>query len=296
MKISNCNKRQLYRYVRFYKLYPEIVGTLSPQLAHHLSLTPKASKVGTVSAQFQISPKKLITHLSYSQIERITEFDDPLKRMFYEVECMRGNWSVRELERQIATLYYERSAYSKNKKKLAALVKSKAEKSEPGLTIRDPYIFEFLKLRPMEVVGESDFETALIDKLQEFLLELGHGFCFEARQKRILIGSKHCFVDLVFYHRILKCHILIELKIDEFQHEHLGQLNAYVSWYTKNALSKGDNPPIGILLCTQKDHSLVEYALADMKNSLFVSKYLVELPKREVMAKFIEEQAREVRG
>ena len=121
-------------------------------------------------------------------------------------------------------------------------------------------------------MGESDIEDALLDKLQEFLLELGHGFCFEARQKRILIGSKHFFVDLVFYHRILKCHILLELKIDEFKHEHLGQLNTYVSWYKKNAMTKGDNPPIGILLCTQKEHSLAEYALADMKNSLFVFK------------------------
>jgi predicted nuclease of restriction endonuclease-like (RecB) superfamily len=297
LNISNCNKRQLYRYVRFYKLYPEIVGTLSPQLERLLPSTVKASsKVGTVSAQFQMPAHKLIAHLSYSQIERIAELDDPLKRMFYEVECMRGNWSVRELERQIATLYYERSAYSKNKKKLAGLVKSKAEENEPGLTIRDPYIFEFLKLKPTEVVGESDFETALIDKLQEFLLELGHGFCFEARQKRILIGSRHCFIDLVFYHRVLKCHVLIELKIDEFKHEYLGQLNTYVSWYKKNVMAKGDNPPIGILLCTHKDHSLVEYALADMKNSLFVSKYQVELPKKEEMERFIEEQMREVKG
>jgi predicted nuclease of restriction endonuclease-like (RecB) superfamily len=295
LRISNCNKRQLYRYVRFYKLYPQIVGTLSPQLEHFSPHSGKVpSKVGTASAQFQLPAQKLISHLSYSQIERIAEYDDPLKRMFYEVECMRGNWSVRELERQIATLYYERSAYSNNKKLLAKLVHEKSEVNKPALTIRDPYIFEFLKLKPAEVVGESDFETALIDKLQEFLLELGHGFCFEARQKRILIGSKHFYVDLVFYHRILKCHILLELKIDEFKHEHLGQLNTYVSWYKKNAMTKGDNPPIGILLCTHKEHSLVEYALADMKNSLFVSKYQVELPKKEAMVRFIEESIREV--
>jgi len=167
-------------------------------------------------------------------------------------------------------------------------------KHESSITIRDPYIFEFLGIKPKEVMGESDIEDALLDKLQEFLLELGYGFCFEARQKRILIGSKHFFVDLVFYHRILKCHVLIELKLHEFNHEHLGQLNTYVSWYKKNVMTDGDNPPVGILLCTVKDHALVEYALAGMDNSLFVSKYQLELPKKEEMQSFIEAQMQEV--
>jgi len=171
-----------------------------------------------------------------------------------------------------------------------------SEKQEARLPIRDPYIFEFLGLKSKEVMGESEIEDALLDKLQEFLLELGYGFCFEARQKRIPIGSKQCFVDMVFYHRILKCHVLIELKVDEFNHEHLGQLNTYVNWYKKNVMAESDNPPVGILLCTQKDHALVEYALAGMNNKLFVSKYQLELPKKEEMQRFIEEQMREVQG
>lgn len=118
----------------------------------------------------------------------------------------------------------------------------------------------------------------------------GHGFCFEARQKRILIGDSHNFVDLVFYHRILKCHVLVELKVAAFSHENIGRLNTYVSWYRKNMMTEGDNPPVGILLCTQKDHALVEYALAGIDNELFVSKYLLELPKKEEMQHFIEEQ------
>jgi nuclease YhcG-like protein len=142
-------------------------------------------------------------------------------------------------------------------------------------------------------MGESLLEDQLLDRLQDFLLELGHGFCFEARQKRILIGDSHDFVDLVFYHRILKCHVLVELKIAEFSHEHIGQLNTYVSWYRKNMMAPGDNPPIGILLCTQKDQALVEYALAGMKNGIFVSKYLLELPKKEEMQRFIEAQLAE---
>ena len=293
-KISNCNRRQLYRYLRFYRLYPQIVGTLPPQLEKLLPAGGQPlEKVGSSSSQLRTPPEKLIHRLSYSHIEMIVDLDDELKRAFYEIECIRGNWSVRELKRQIASLYYERSGLSNNKKKLAELVQSGAEAAEPKLAIRDPYIFEFLGLKSKEVMSESDLEDQLLDKLQEFLLELGHGFCFEARQKRILIGHTHNFVDLVFYHRILKCHVLVELKLEDFSHENIGQLNTYVSWYQKNMATEGDNPPVGILLCTQKDHALVEYALAGMDNHLFVSKYQLELPKKEDMQRFIEEQIKE---
>jgi len=250
--------------------------------------------VPTASTQLTASGDKLIECLSFTHIVELIKVDDPLKRAFYEIECIRGNWSVRELKRQIASLYYERSGLSQDKKKLAELVQSGAEAAEPKLAIRDPYIFEFLGLKPKEVMSESDLEDQLLDKLQEFLLELGHGFCFEARQKRILIGDTHNFIDLVFYHRILKCHVLVELKLEDFSHENIGQLNTYVSWYQKNMATDGDNPPVGILLCTQKDHALVEYALAGMDNHLFVSKYQLELPKKEEMQRFLAQQMREV--
>ena len=162
------------------------------------------------------------------------------------------------------------------------------------LNIRDPYVFEFLGVKAKEVMAESALEGSLLNKLQDFLLELGHGFCFESAQKKILIDGKHYFVDLVFYHRILKCHVLIELKVDEFNHEHLGQLNTYVSWFKKNMMNKGDNPPIGILLCTKKDHALAEYALAGMNNKLFISKYQVELPKKKAIEKFLETTLKEI--
>ena len=145
-------------------------------------------------------------------------------------------------------------------------------------------------------MSESDLEDRLLDKLQEFLLELGYGFCFEARQKRILIGDMYGFIDLVFYHRILKCHILIELKVDAFSHEYIGQLNTYVSWYKKNVMTDNDSPPVGILLCTHKDLTLVEYALAGMDNHLFVSRYQLELPSKEEMQRFLEEKLREMEG
>lgn len=297
LTISNCNKRQLYRYVRFYKFYPGIVETLTPQLKQLLPVSRDvSSKVGTASPQFAVAPEMIVTHLSYSMIELITDIEDPLKRAFYEVECIQGNWSVRELKRQIHSLYYERCGLSIDKKKLSELTRQSAEKAAPSLSVRDPYVFEFLGLTPQEVMSESHLEDQLIKKIEEFLLELGYGFCFESRQKRILIGDEHYFVDLVFYHRVLKCHILVELKLTEFSHENIGQLNTYVSWYRKNMMLEGDSPPIGILLCTHKKRSLVEFALAGMDNQLFVSKYQLELPSKEDMQRFIEEQMKEVQG
>ena len=187
IKISNCNRRQLYRYLRFYRLYPEIVGTLSAQLKKLLPPRAKAlENVGTASPHFRIPPERIIQRLSYSHLELIVDLDDDLKRTFYEIECIRGNWSVRELKRQINSLYYERSGLSKDKKKPAAPAQEGAESADPKLAIRDPYVFEFLGLKPREVMSESHLEDQLLDKLQDFLLELGHGFCFEARQKRIL--------------------------------------------------------------------------------------------------------------
>lgn len=200
---------------------------------------------------------------------------------------------MRELRRQIHSLYYERSGLSIDKNKLSKLARQNAEEALPTLPVRDPYVFEFLGLTPQEVMSESHLEDELISKIEKFLLELGHGFCFEARQKRILIGDENYFVDLVFYHRILKCHVLVELKLAEFNHENIGQLNTYVSWYRKNIMTAGDNPPIGILLCTHKRHSLAEFALAGMDNQLFVSKYQLELPKREEIERFLSEKLSE---
>lgn len=151
-------------------------------------------------------------------------------------------------------------------------------------------------MKAKDAVEESDLEVALVANLRDFLLELGHGFCLEAQQKSIVIGNTRGFVDLVFYHRILKCHVLIELKVDEFRHEHIGQLNTYVTWFRKHVMAKGDNLPIGLLLCARKDQALVEYALAGMDNHLFVSKYQLELPSKEQLARFLESRRRELSG
>ncbi len=289
MNIAGAGKRQLYNYLGLYRTYPEIVQTMSAQLEGWFPRQfVNAQKVRTPSAQLLAHSTALVENLSYSHLELLVGIDDTFKRRFYETEVLKGNWSVRELKRQISSLYYERSALSIHKEKLSETANSGAARNMPTLAIRDPYVFEFLGLRPKDAVGETELEDTLLDRLQGFLLELGRGFCFEARQKRIMIGGEYFFVDMVFYHRILKCHILIELKADEFNHAHIGQLNTYVNWYQKNEKTDGDNPPIGILLCTNKNNALVEYALAGMDNALFVSKYKLELPKMEDLQKFLE--------
>lgn len=293
--LKRVDARELRRFRLFYSVYPQIRETLSPEWlagpgAAALQAVPSA---GPDPKRESASPT-LIHHLSFSHLAEISDLPDDTQRRFYEVECIRGNWSVRELRRQIASLYYQRTGLSKDKAQLSALAHAVADTLQPNHIIRDPYVFEFLGLRSRDVMAESDLEDALLDRLQDFLLELGHGFCFEARKKRILIGDEHFFIDLVFYHRILKCHILVELKTDAFRHEHLGQLNTYVAYYKEHQMTPGDQPPIGILLCTRKNDALVEFALGDLNNQVFVSRYAVELPRKEDMEHFITQISQEV--
>lgn len=294
--IPRCDERELRRYRRFYAVYPQIREAVPPEFRSRIGLPDSgvsASRIGSNSAvEPIIKGTVLASQLSFSHLAELIAIGDDSKRTFYEVECIKGNWSLRELKRQVGSLYFERADLSLDKQKLSEMVRRQAD-SCPAFDIRDPYVFEFLGLTSAEVMSESHLEAQLINKLQAFLLELGHGFCFEARQKRILIGGIHFFVDLVFYHRILKCHVLVELKLERFSHESLGQLNTYVSWYRRNMMSDGDNPPIGILLCTDKNNALAEYALAGMDSQLFVSKYQLALPKREDMQRFIDQQVRQ---
>lgn len=294
--VSNVGRRQLYQYLAFYRTYPEILQALSaPALALIPESVATAAIVRTASAQSAFSPEVLVGHLAYSHFELLLSLEDDTRRRFYEAQAVRGRWSVRELRRQIASLLFERTGLSTDKAALEAAVREGGEVLGRAQVIRDPYVFEFLGLTPREVMSESHLEESLINKVQEFLLELGRGFCFEARQKRILIGDEFFFIDLVFYHRVLKCHVLVELKVDEFRHEHLGQLNTYVSWYRKHEHTEGDNPPIGLLLCTRKNHALMEYALAGLDNQLFVSRYQLGLPTKEELLRVVEAELRESR-
>ena len=203
------------------------------------------------------------------------------------METIRSCWAVKELEQQIASLYYERSGLSKNKEALSALVQQQATLLQPKDVINTPVTLEFLELNERALVTENDLEQSILDNLQHFLLEMGHGFCFEARQKRILIDEDYFFADLVFYHRILKCHVIVELKIDKFCHEYASQLNMYLNYFKAEIMQPDDNPPIGILLCTEKGDTLVKYATAGLDPNIFVQKYMIELPSEEEIKRFI---------
>ena len=230
--------------------------------------------------------------MSFSHFVELLKTDDPLQRAFYEIECVKGTWSVRELQRQIESLYFERSGLSKDKKKLSEMVNLQAVQLSPRDVINDPLTIEFLGLSDRALVTESDLEQALLDHLQEFLLELGYGFCFEARQKRILIDGEYYFIDLVFYHRILKCHILVDLKIEKFKHGHAGQINAYLNYYRNEVKQEDDNPPVGILLCTDKGETMVKYATAGLEQSVFVHKYQLALPSKEELEQYINAETK----
>lgn len=179
---------------------------------------------------------------------------------------------------------------SNNPEKLSRMVQGNAETLIPTDIIKSPFTFEFLGLKAKDVVYESDLEQALIDHLEEFLLELGHGFCFEAKQKRITIGGDYYYIDLVFYHRILKCHVLIDLKMKAVEHENIGQLKTYINYFKKNIMLTEDNPPVALLLVTENNKELVEYAVADSDQDLFVSKYKLELPSTKQLEEFIRKE------
>ena len=288
----------------FYNLYPqmeglfvqnEIYSTLSNKSGNSIPLMDKSADAqtnticATVSHKFQTPPEMIVSRLSFSHIREIMSVDDPLARYFYEQECIKCTWSVRELRRQISTNLYFRAGISGNPEKMLSQSSVQGHDSA-ALQIRQPFTFEFLGLKAQEIVDEHDLEDALISHLQEFILELGKGFCFEARQKRIIIDDEYYYPDLLFYNRILHCGVIIELKNEEFSHENLGQLNAYVSYYKENEMQLGDNPPVGILLCTRKGKKMVEYALAGMDNQLFVSTYMLQLPDRKTLEDFLLKQ------
>lgn len=292
---------------QFYITYPQIATIFNSKQFLSISQTVSDQLETIIAEKFPLKisqtvsdqsvngvpAEKLIQKMSFSHFVELLQINDFVKRTFYEVECIKGTWDVRELRRQIGSLYYERSGLSQKPELLSNIVQGAIaiKKHDAIDTIKSPYTFEFLGLNSQDVVYESTLEQALIDHLEEFMLELGHGFCFEAKQKRIIIGDRYYFCDLVFYNRVLKCHVLVELKVGEFAYEHIGQLKTYVNYYRKEVMLPDDNPPIGILLVTNKDNALVEYAMADSDKDIFVSKYLLELPSKEQLIKFINQEA-----
>jgi predicted nuclease of restriction endonuclease-like (RecB) superfamily len=219
---------------------------------------------------------------------------DVKARNFYIEECVKSRWSTRQLERQINTLFYERLLSSQNKEAVAAEIQKTAPPLDPKDFIRNPVILEFLDIKPSPSLYEKNVETAIINHLQEFLLEMGRGFSFIARQKRFSFDGRDFYVDLVFYHYILKCFVLIDLKMGDLVHQDLRQMQMYVNYFTREMMNEGDNPPIGIILCTDKSEAVVRYTLAEDNRQIFASKYMLYLPteqelKNEIYAALSEQ-------
>jgi predicted nuclease of restriction endonuclease-like (RecB) superfamily len=303
--IKGLDRRSLFRFRTFYMLYPQVLDFLKSESNSFLQVleglegieklgvafpTEKTDLiVGTLSpllqTEFLIPGEKLISKLSYSHLELLLPIDNQIKRTFYELEAIKGTWSIRELKRQIGSQLFERSGAVNFPKK--TLSKEIISPKEPTDIIKNSYAFDFLNLTPTKLTQETDLEDALFDHLQEFILELGYGFCFESRQRRILIGERYYFVDLVFYHRILKCHVLVELKIGQFEYGDLGQLNTYVNFFKEEIREPTDNLPIGILLVAGKDKALVKYATGGMDKNLFIQEYMIQLPEKEKLEGYL---------
>ena len=231
--------------------------------------------------------------LNWSHICELVKINDPLERSFYERQIAIENWNVRELRRQKNTSLYLRLAASKDKEGILQLAKQGQIIQQPSDIIREPCVLEFLKIPEPYHLTETDLETRIIDHLQQFLLELGKGFAFIGRQYRVPVGSRNHFVDLVFYHRILKCFVLIDLKKEEAGYEDVGQMNMYLGYFENEENTEGDNPPIGIVLAKEKDDLLVQYAMHNISSQLFVNKYQLYLPNKEELQQLIENQLKD---
>lgn len=296
--LKGMSETNLKLFRQFYNLYPQIRQALPDEfqdiviqsIAIRQTLSDELIEIESSPAEV------LLNKLSFSHFIELFKINPPAKRFFYEREAINNNWSVRRLEQERNSLLYERYMLSTDKEPIKKEIK---EPKHPPLTpetvIRNPYVLEFLGLDEKPHFTEKELETAIINHLQKFLQELGKGFCFEARQKRITFDNTHYRIDLVFYHRILKCHVLIDLKIGEFSHADVGQMNVYLNYYKDQESYPGDNPPIGIILCAgKKSEALVKYATAGMENKLFVSEYMTNLPSEASLAKIITEEQEKI--
>lgn len=288
-QIVGFSDRNLRLFRQFYLTYPQIWQTVSAKF-NGLLLPSKTPD--WLEDNLMLPAETLINTLSFSHFIELLRLDADLKRRFYEIEIVKNAWSVRELQRAIDTLLFERTGLSTDKAGIIAKLKENKPLSIQEI-VKNPPMLEFLGLEEKFQYSEDDLETAIIGHLQQFLAELGRGFCFEARQKRITFGNTHYRIDLVFYNRILKCHVLIDLKIGKFDHADSGQMLMYLNYYRKNEMTEGDNPPVGIILCADKDDALAEYATAGLENDLFVSKYMLQLPDKQTLVNFIKAELKQ---
>lgn len=309
--------RTLRLYRRLYLVYPQLGKEIASYLQKNSLMMAKTGVQGIWQAvpakllpsenqtsgiwqavpakleEWSTPADKLFYRLNYTSLAYLTSIEDPLKRAFYEQETIRGCWTYRELDRQISSQYYERMGLSKDKKALQRLASKDAQQLAPRDIIHNPVTLEFLGLPSENVYTESKLETTILNHLQKVLMEMGRGFCFEARQKRVLIDQDYFKADLIFYHRILKCHVIIDLKIDRFRHEYASQLNLYMNYFKHEVMQEDDNPPIGLLLCTDYGQTTVQYATEGLSQNLFVSKYRLQLPSEDDIRKYMLENITE---
>ena len=271
-----------------------LIAELSKQMTTDFGKGFTVANLKNMRQFYLIFPKSyaLRSELSWTHYRLLMRVENKNARQFYIEEAIKSNWSTRQLERQINSFFYERLLSSKNKEKVSEEIQKLEPAKIPEDIIRDPYVLEFLGLNPKDDFYESDLEDALITHLQKFLLELGRGFSFVARQKRITFDGRHFRIDLVFYNYILKCFVLIDLKIGDLTHQDLGQMQMYVHYYERELMNKGDNPPIGIVLCADKSESIVKYTLPENETQIFASKYKLYLPSEEELSQELQREYR----
>ena len=299
----------LWLFRRFYLEYPKLTPAEilyaprkeSGEPAIHHAVSDKSAEISAaVRAKLALGPTlggeswqpgQLHTNLSWTHYRTLLRVEKAEARSFYEIEAIQNNWAARELERQINSLLYERLALSRDKKGLLRLARKGQEIQGPVDVFKDPLVLEFLKIPAAAKLVESDLEAALLGELQAFLLELGRGFAFVARQERITLDGDHFYIDLVFYHTVLKCYIVLDLKVGKLTHQDLGQLELYVNYYDRERLTPGDNPTLGLILCTDKNDAVVRYTLGEaQQKKIFASRYKLHLPSEaELKAELLRE-------
>lgn len=253
-------------------------------------ISPDGFAMSLSDGSVKAVPQAMFDRLSFTHIVQLIHIEDSLQRAFYAIEAMRGPWSVRELQRQIDTNYYARSGWSKKPELLSQKVIRTAERPSFAQDVKSPYFFEFLGLSSKDAIDENDLETAIVSHLKDFMMELGMGFCLEEEQKRLLIDDRYYKADLVFYHRILKCHCIVELKAHRLDYADVAQLNMYIEYYRKHYMQPDDNPPVGLLLCTEYGQEMVEYLAPFTDPQLFVARYELQLPSKEKIREFLMQE------
>ena len=280
------SERNIEQMRQFYLLYSK-PQTLSAVLKNHKPQTVSAETISETTSR-KLTKDAFI--LSWSHYLKLMRIDDESERKFYEIESYKNNWSVRELQRQYDSALYTRLVLSRDKNKIKELSEKGLVLEKPKDAIKDPYVLEFIGLPEHSHYSESQLEQQIIDKLEHFLLELGNGFTFVARQKRISFDDKHFRIDLVFYNRILKCFVLIDLKIGELKHQDLGQMQMYVNYYDREIRLETEHKTLGIVLCQNKSESVVEYTLPENNEQIFASKYKTVLPSKNELKQILDER------